>query len=339
MKRRLIPVLLLFMLALPAAAQDWALDALGGTEYNCFIVDHIIGDYGDAAYLLRDDETVTVKDMLLQLASGCKTTQDADTNLAYLELIRSWPFIYQDENAYQCDTVDDIVATYGSFDFQRTENSSLSVFDYHQKKAPYCLPRYVIASQRLPLLACLDGSCEADEYLERGAALPVVDRVLQEDEQWYEVTREFKHYLDVEAADATAFVPAEDVVSGPAGFIELEGDYAILHEDHMPLCRIHTLQGAKDRMLLVSLKSGPAYEDMQVDIYKPFSESPLYVMRELEKTFKDSGLPYINLVFDWLDHGSQLGIYTVHLTLDSITYQFGMDLKEVAVYYFLIHCK
>lgn len=339
MKRGLIAALFMFALAMPIAAQEWAPDALGSMEYNCFLLDHIIGDYGDAAYLTRDGAEVRVEDMLLELASGCKATQSADTSLAYLELIRSWPFIYRDENAYHCDTVDEIVAAYGSFDFQRTENSAYSVFDYHQKKAPYCLPRYVIAAKDLQLRDCLDGPCETNQYMLRGETLPVVDRVMAEDETWYEVAREFKHYLEVEADDATAFVPAADVVPGPAGFIELEGDYAITHEDHTPLCRIHTLPGAKDRMLLVSLKSGPAYEDMQVDIYKPFSESPLYVMRELEKTFKDSGLPYINLVFDWIDHGSQLGIYTVHLTLDSITYQFGMDLKEVAVYYFLIHCK
>ena len=339
MKRGLIAALLTFMLVMPVAAQEWTPDALGSMEYNCYLLDHIIGDFGDETYLTRDGVEISVEDMLLQLASGCKTAIDADSDLAYLELIRSWPFIYRDENAYHCDTVNAIVAAYGGFDFQRTENSAYSVFDYHQKKAPYCLPRYVIASKRIPLLECMDGSCEADGYVERGAALPVVDAVLEEDETWYEVAREFKHYLEVEADDATAFVPAADVVPGPAGFVERDGEYAILHEDHTPLCRIRTMRGDDDLLLWVSIKSGPAYEEMQVDVYKPFADSSLKVMREVERTFKDSGLPYINLTFDWIDHGSQLGIYTVHLTLDAITYQFGMDLNEIGVQYLLFHCK
>ena len=152
MKRRLIAVLLMFMLVTPIAAQEWAVDALGGMEYNCFLLDHIIGDHGDADYLTRAGaDCFSVEDMLLQLASGCKTANEADTDLAYLELIRSWPFIYRDENAYHCDTVDDIVSAYGRYDFQRTENSVYSVFDYHQKKAPYCLPRYVIATADLAI--------------------------------------------------------------------------------------------------------------------------------------------------------------------------------------------
>ena len=57
------------------AAQEWAVDAIGGMEYNCFLVDHIIVDYGDAVYLVRDGDDVTVKDMLLQVASGCTTAK------------------------------------------------------------------------------------------------------------------------------------------------------------------------------------------------------------------------------------------------------------------------
>ena len=237
MKRSLIVVLLLLMLVAPAAAQEWAVDALGGMEYNCFMIDHIIGDHGDDVYLLRDGEAVTVEDMLLELASGCKTAQEADTELAYLELMRSWPFIYQDENDYQCDTVDDIIATYGSYDFQRTENSALSVFDYHQKKAPYCLPRYVIAATDIHLRDCLDSPCETNQYMLRGEALPVVDAVVEEDEQWYEVAREFKHYLEVEAEDATAFVKAADVRPGPAASSNLTSPITSCTKAIRPIAR------------------------------------------------------------------------------------------------------
>ncbi len=339
MKRSLIVVLLLLVLASPAVAQEWAPDAIGGMEYNCFLLDHIIGDFGDAAYLLRDGEAVTVEDMLLQLASGCKTTQNADTALAYLEIIRSWPFIYYDENTYQCDTVMDIIETYGRYDFQRTENTSLSVFGYHQKKAPYCVPRYVIAAKDLQLRDCLDRPCETNQYMLRGEALPVVDLVLEEGEQWYEVAREFKHYLEVEAEDATAFVNASDIVPGPAGFLELDKSYAILHEDYSPLCRIFPLREDESLLLLVGLRAGAAYREMQVDIYKPFADTPLKINREVEGNFSDSGNPYIQLVYDWTDHRYTVGIYIIDLKLDSITYRLGFNVPKMGVYTFQFYCK
>lgn len=339
MKRRLIAVLLMFLLATPIAAQEWAVDALGGMEYNCFLLDHINGDFGDADYLTREGAEVSVEDMLLQLASGCKTTPETDTDLAYLELIRSWPFIYQDENAYECETVYDIIGAYGRYDFQRTENSSYSVFDYHQKKAPYCLPRYVIAAKDLQLRGCLDGPCETNQYMLRGEALPVVDRVVADDETWYEVAREFKHYLEVEADDATAFVPAADIMLGPAGFVELDASYYILHENYTPHCRVFPLLDADTVLLITAIRAGGAFEEMQVDVYKPFADSPLAIRDQLEKEFGDSGKPFIHQVYDWSDHGNKVGIYTYELSLDGITYQFALNVQQMGVYAVHFYCK
>lgn len=339
MKRRLIAVLLMFMLVTPIAAQEWAVDALGGMEYNCFLLDHIIGDYGDSDYLTRDGATVSVEDMLLRLASGCKTANNADTDLAYLELIRSWPFIYRDENAYHCDTVDDIVSAYGQFDFQRTENSVYSVFDYHQKKAPYCLPRYIVAARDFQLRGCLDGPCETNQYMLRGEALPVVDRVVADDETWYEVAREFKHYLEVEADDATAFVKAADVVAGPAGFVEIDKSYYILHESYTPHCQVYPLLDAGRVLLITIIKAGAAYEEMNVDVYMPFADSPLAIDEQIEKEFGDSGKPFIHQIMDWAAHGYQRGVYTIELALDGITYHFALDVQKTGVYDVHFYCK
>ncbi len=339
MKRSLIVVLLLLMLVAPAAAQEWAVDALGGMEYNCFMIDHIIGDHGDDVYLVRDGEAVTVEGMLLELASGCKTAQNADSELAYLELMRSWPFIYQDENVYQCDTVDDIIATYGGYDFQRTENSMQSVFDYHQKKAPYCQPRYVIAATDIHLRDCLDSPCETNQYMLRGEALPVVDALVEEDEQWYEVAREFKHYLQVEAEDATAFVKAADVRPGPAGFVELDESYYILHESYTPHCQVFPLLDADTALLFTAIRAGAAYGEMRVDVYKPFADSPLAINDQLEKEFSDSGKPYVVQVYDWSDYRYQTGVYTYELSLDGITYQFALNVRKMGVYTVHFYCK
>ena len=339
MKRRLIAALLMFMLVMPVAAQEWAPDALGSMEYNCYLLDHIIGDFGDADYVTRDGAELSVEDMLLRVASGCKTVQDADTELAYLELIRSWPFIYRDENAYHCETVDEVVAAYGSFEFQRTENSAYSVFDYHQKKAPYCLPRYVIAAENTQLRDCLDRPCETNQYMLRGEALPVVDRVVEDDETWYEVAREFKHYLEVEADEPTAFVKAADVVAGPAGFVEVDASYYILHENYTPHCQVFPLLDADTALLITAIRAGGAYEEMQVDVYKPFADAALAIRDQLEKEFGDSGKPYIHQVYDWSDHGNRVGIYTFELSLDGIAYQFALNMQRLGVYTVHFYCK
>ena len=338
MKRGLIAALFAFMLVAPVAGQEWAPDALGSMAYNCFLLDHIIGDFGDEAYLTRAGVEVSVEDTLLQLASGCKTTIDADTELAYLELIRSWPFIYRDENSYHCETVDAIVAAYGGFDFQRTENSAYSVFDYHQKKAPYCLPRSVIAAKDLQLRDCLDGPCETNQYMLRGETLPVVDRVVEDDETWYEVAREFKHYLEVEADDATAFVNASDVAPGPAGFVELDGAYYILHEDHRPHCQVHPRREDAPFVHISAIKAGAAYKDLLVTMTAPLTESPMPIKDEPERTFSDSGDPYIHQLYEPMIIAKGKGVFTIDLTLDGITYRLGFDLTEPGIYRFHLYC-
>ena len=341
MKRSLIVMLLMLLLVSPAAAQEWAPDGIGAMEYNCFLIDHIIGDFGDAAYLLRDGEAVAVEDMLLQLASGCKIGTEASGDLPLLEIMRSWPFIYQDENSYQCDMVNDIIADYGSFDFQRSDSDSdaLTVFTYHQKKAPYCLPRYIIAAKDFQLRDCLDSPCETNEYMLRGEALPVVDRVVGEDETWYEVAREFKHYLEVETEDATAFVNAADVVFGPAGFVELDKSYYILHENHTPHCQVFPRREDAPFVHVSVIKAGGAYQEMLVDITAPLTESPMPIKEEAERAFSDSGAPYIHQLYDPMIIAVGAGIYTIDLTLDAITYRFGFDLTEAGIYRFHIHCK
>lgn len=339
MKRMIFAAALLCLTAIPTFAQEWAADAIGGTEYNCNLVQRIIGDSGDAVYLLQDGEPVTVEDMILRLASGCTTAPDSSSDLALKELRRSWPFIYYDENTYQCETVHDIIAAYGNYEFQRYDDDAMTVFTYHQKKSPYCVPRYVIASKKIRLRECLDRPCETDQYMQRGEALPVIDKVVDGEEIWYEVAREFKHYLSVEAQDETAFVNAANIVFGPAGFVELDGSYYILHESYTPHCQVYPRREDAPFVHLSFIKAGEAYKDMLVDLIAPLTESPMPIKDEPERAFTNSGEPYIHQLYESMIIAKATGIFTIDLKLDGIIYRLGFDLAEPGIYRFHIHCK
>ena len=328
--------------AFPAIAQEWAPDAYGGREYNCDVIDRMIADFGEETYVLRGDEPFTIGERLFQLATGCGSAAPSDSDLMFRDRIRSWPFIYFDEDTYQCELVKEIVAAYGAFGFHRRDKDDvMSVFAYHQKKAPYCLPRYVVATKDIHLRDCVDETCELGLYMLRGEALPVISIASEAEDDWYVVAREFKHYLDVEPHDERAFVNAADVAPGPAGFVNLDGSYYLTHEDTNPLCRIYPLRSDREIPFLHMkvIKADEAYREMQVELTAPLRDSPARIKSETEATFADSGEPFIHQLYDARDFGFNTGIFTIDLLLDGITYRLGFDAREMGAYQFHFYCK
>lgn len=342
MKRFIMILLVCLTAAMSAFAQEWAPDGYGATEYNCEVIDRMIADYGEETYVRRGDQSFTIGEKLFQLASGCGSAPASDGDPLYIDIIRSWPFIYFDEDEYQCQLVKQLVADYGPFDLQRRdEDDVISVFTYHQNKAPYCLPRYVIAAKDIHLRDCVDESCELGLYMLRGEALPVVSAFVHGDDEWYVVARELKHYREVEPQDARAYVKAADVAPGPAKFVKLDASYYLLHEDANPLCRIFPRRSERDLPFvhMTVIKADEAYKETRVEITLPFGDSPLSIKSETEETFSDSGKPFIRQLYDAADLGFKKGIYTIDLMLDGITYRLGFEVEKTGAYQFHFYCK
>ena len=148
-----------------------------------------------------------------------------------------------------------IVAAYGDLEFRRDGDRHHTVIGFYQEDAPECVPRYVIASQHQRVLECASNDCDFVYGFLRGEALPVVGV----SDGWYEVALE----------DGTGYVAETQVVPGPYGFLHVGEQYLLEYAD----CIMIPQRRPKDYTFITIIKSGPAYQEMEVALYEPLSDT------------------------------------------------------------------
>lgn len=338
MKKAFIMALVM-LLPIAASAQDWRSDGVGEFEYNCDLLDQLVAEFGEEVYFLREGKEYTVEETFSRLALGCGRASHLDKELARMEYDTVWEFTYKDGNSYQCELLREISARFGDqlfrlYNHPSFEPQASNLLKYNQRKAPYCVPRYIIANHDIQLRDCPDRSCRLNEYLLRGEMRPVVG--IQAD--WYEVAPEFRSWWTVEPEDSTVFVHADDVLAGPADYIELDDWQDVIHDDDAPWCRLLVTREAANILGLVVNKAGTAREEIEVDIYSPFAESALPILDQIEKTFTDIDMLFISQTYRREDYGSRVGIYTIEIAWEEIVYRIGLDLRKMGGYAIRVYC-
>ena len=337
MKSNIIGILLLILLATPASAQDWQRGWKGKVEYNCDAINGAIADVGDEYYVIRgagdltpgdvdaehylltDVDVVTVAESLLGRAPGCGTAPESLEDVVHLYNPEAWKPNITREYLYQCDVARAIVANYGDLEFRRDGDRRHTVLAFFQEDAPDCVPRFVVTQVHSDIFACADSSCEKTSRVMRWQAFAVVGL----SEGWYEIALE----------DETGFVAASDVAPGPLGLLQLGEQHTLQYAD----CIMVAEREPRDYRYIAILKSGPAYREIEVALYKPATETALEITEELDREFSNNAQPYILQVHSPADH-YPTGAYIVELTWEGLTLRYGLNVQERAIYYIHVYC-
>ena len=334
---RLFWILVLLLLAMPAAAQDWQRGWKGNVEYNCDAVKGAIAVAGDEYYViigadtltpgdgaaehyvLTDADARTVAESLLGRATGCGTAPESNKIIVDIYNPDAWKQNITHDYLYQCDVVREIVAAYGDLEFRRDSDRQHTLIGFYQEDAPECVPRYVIAKRHSNIFDCPDSNCERLKRFIRGEALPVVGL----SDGWFKVA----------LGDETGFIAETHVVPGPYGFLHVGEQHLLEYAD----CIMVPQRRPKDYTFITILKSGPAYQSIEVALYEPLSDTPLGIYDEAEKEFTNNAQPYILQIPGPIADFAK-GIYTIQLTWGNLTFSYGFDLQEPDVYDIHVYC-
>ena len=336
MKTKLLWMIAMLVLATAAGAQDWQKGWKGNVEYNCDAVmgavaevgalyyrilgtDDLTPGDGDAEhYLLTDIDVFTVAESLLARAPGCGQAFVSDDDVVDIYEPERWKLNITGEYFYQCDVVRRIVAGFGDLDFRRDGDRHHTVIGYYQEDAPACVPRYVITERDDDLLECADSSCESHGSISRGSALPVIG--LRED--WYEVAQ----------GEATGFIAEAHVVPGPLALLQVDENHVMQYAD----CVLSPQHKAANRRFIAIIKAGLAYQEIEVALYQPLSDTALTILEERDRKFSGSDNPYILQLYPPVNFSP--GIYIIELTWNELTFHFGFDASEDDMYHIHVYC-
>ncbi len=336
MKGRLILTFAVALLATMAGAQDWQSGSKGNVEYNCETIMGVIDEFGIVYYLilgtddltpgdgdaehyvLTDVSLVTVAESLLNRAPGCGTALAVDDEVIDIYEPDKWKLNITREYLYQCDVVRAIVAAYGDLDFRRDGDRHHTVIGFYQEDAPDCVPRYVITKRDNDILECADRSCESLGSISRGSALPVIGLR----ENWYEVTQ----------GEVTGYVAEADVVPGPLALLQVDENHVMQYAD----CILSPQRTAAKRRFIAIIKAGLAYQEIEVALYQPMSDTALTILEERDRKFSGSDNPYILQLYAPVIFSP--GIYIIELTWNELTFRFGFNAKEDDMYHIHVYC-
>lgn len=337
MKGKLVLIFAVALLTTAAGAQDWQRGWKGNVEYNCEAIMGAIGEVGALYYLilgtddltpgdgdaehyvLTDVNVVTAAESLLGRAPGCGTALVADDDVVDIYEPDRWKLNITREYFYQCDVVRAIVAAVGDLDFRRDGDRHHTVIGFYQEDARECVPRYVVTKVHSDVFACADSDCEKINRVMRWQAW----RVVGLSEGWYEV----------ELEGATGFIAASDVVPGPYALLQVDQHHVSQYHD----CTLFVDRKPEDNRYVAILKAGPAYQAIEVALYKPAMDTPLEIVEESHGEFNDSGEPYILQLNSRADH-FPIGAYIIELTWNGRIFRYGLDVQEHALFLIHVYC-
>lgn len=336
MKTKLFWMIAMFVLATGAGAQDWQRGLMGNVEYNCDAVmgaiaevgplyyiilgtDDLTPGDGDAEhYILTDISVVTVAESLLGRAPGCGEAIVVDDEVVDIYEPERWKLNITSEYFYQCDVVRRLVALVGDLEFRRDGDRHHTVIGYYQEDAPDCVPRYVIAKRDNDLLECADSSCESLGNISRGSALPVIGL----HEGWYEVAQ----------GEGAGFVSEAEVMPGPLALLQVDENHVMQYAD----CIFSPQHKAAERRYIAFIKAGLAYQEIDVALYPPLSDTALTILEERDRKFSGSDNPYILQLYAPVNFSP--GIYIIELTINDLSFRFGFDAANDDMYHIHVYC-
>jgi hypothetical protein len=176
----------------------------------------------------------------------------------------------------------------------------------------------VIVNGNVNLRSCADTGCDVVGQADNASLLTVVS----EDGDWYEVQTD----------DGTAFIASWLTTRGPDDVIQVGERYS----DIKTGCDI-VFDIARGDMDINLILTGDNRNSVVVDLYRPNETNPLRVEGQLDKTFIDTGDPYIHQYYSfglfW-----PLGIYQLEMQAGGETSMLAWELKDRGDYNIFVLC-
>lgn len=176
----------------------------------------------------------------------------------------------------------------------------------------------VFANGNINIRECASTSCAIVGQATDGQVLAVVGQ----DEDWYEVQWQ----------DGTAYIASWLTIPGPDTYVDLSEGYA----DTATQCVLYLRTNRGDSDLSVVI-SGERRSDTWVDIFRPNEPNPLQVNAQYDKTFIDTGEPYILQTYYW-NTWWPTGTYQLEIRKDSISSRIAFDIPVSGDHLLYVQC-
>lgn len=285
-----------------AAAQgdDWRPNPAGTMEYNCTTVATLLS--------VVDGATGYSFEM-----SGLKLIRLGEsTILTTGEVVSSLIFTRLSADKEETITYDDV--------FQEAISTCASTnSDQPNVATSGNILFTVVVNDVANLRACASTDCEVVGKVQGQTSLPVISV----EDDWYRV--EFNgspayiaSWLTTRGPDATVSVDEvyRDPVTGCAVAFDIKrGDAGL-------------------RVLLAGTKRG----DVFVDLYRPGDSRPLTVEGQLDKTFIDTGEPYVDQYYAW-NARWPMGMYQLELKMGNNSTRLAWEMKTSGDYLVYVYCE
>lgn len=180
----------------------------------------------------------------------------------------------------------------------------------------------IITPNSVNLRDCASTTCAVVRQSRAGELFAVEAVETASDGDWYQVRVD----------DGSAFVAARVVSRGPDSVISTDEPYL----DTRTGCAVvfDVRRGSADLQFILA---GDSSRDVKVDITRPNETVPLRVQGQLDKTFIDTGEPYVQQYYGF-SIGWPLGVYQIDIEYNGASSRLSWDMTERASYNIYVQC-
>jgi hypothetical protein len=176
----------------------------------------------------------------------------------------------------------------------------------------------VVVDGNVNLRGCAGTDCDIVGQASDGELLTVIGQ----EGDWYEV----------ETDDGTAFIASFLTTRGPDAVIQTDEAYLDVATGCIIVFDIR--RGDSDLRFIIS---GDGRNDVVVDIFRPNENNPLPVQGQLDKTFIDTGEPYIDQYYRF-NTGWSLGVYQIELQYNGEISRVAWEMEDRGEYNIFVVC-
>jgi hypothetical protein len=301
MWKRILLVGMLSFLSVAALAEDWQ-EGTGGTEYDCDLL-------AQALEAVESDDPADMS--ALGRETFARTSSGAEINLyEYMGLVAAT--VVQIPNNTLTPDILFLAATNAcNPEDSTTSNASSS-------NATGEVLFNVVVNDGANLRSCPGTNCDVVRQARAGEILAV----LAVDGEWYQVEDE----------DGPAFIADFLVSRGPDVVIDVDEGY---NDEELGCIIVFDIKRGDTDLNIVM--AGKNQGDLVVDLFRPNTTTALPVEAQLDKTFIDTGDPYI-LQYYRYNTSWPLGDYKLEVELDGVSRLFGFAMEEKGDYTIHIYC-
>jgi hypothetical protein len=176
----------------------------------------------------------------------------------------------------------------------------------------------VVVNGNVNVRSCGGTECDVVGQAADGSVLAVISV----DGDWYEV----------EFEGATAFIASWLVTRGPDLVIDIDETY---RNEEMGCAVIFDIQRGDSVVSIIM--AGDRRNDIFADLYRPNESNPLTVDATYDKTFIDTGDPYVQQYYHWGLYWPA-GVYQLEVTVDDETVLLAWELDDPGEYTIFVIC-